>query len=334
MRHSSEFRVLNHFAGESSLRSRCPKRQKSLTVQSCAEDQLPKTDTPQESETNRGHLTAPGSSIEAQTIDGLIVQAVEKPNHEVDLEASILNILGPEIVPEKVTGTAIHKDVALRWTKIIDRRLSAEETRDLIEKYPVPANCTIIDAPKLNVEVKASIQTGTVLRDDRIVEKQKQIASCLTGIGHAISISLKLQVPEKLKILEHLGTAGQLLSSIQRDEAIIRKSLIQTNINISLKETLANAPTGEWLFGDELEERLNTAKSLERTSKELKLPQRPQPPKASKNSIAPPRQPSTAPKNYQATSGGYRRTYPNKSDQRGPYQRKDRQQDRQPRKRR
>lgn len=147
------------------MSSRCPEKQKSLAAQSCASGQLPNADTPQEPETNWNQFAAPGSNIETQTIDGLTEQAVEKPDHEVDLKANILSVLGPEIVTEKVIGPAI----AMRWTKIIDTGLSAEETKNLIEKYPVPANCTMINAAKLNEEVKASIQIGTISRDDRIV---------------------------------------------------------------------------------------------------------------------------------------------------------------------
>lgn len=49
-----------------------------------------------------------------------------------------------------------------------------------------------------------------------------------------------------------------------------RKTLILTNLNASMKDTLNATLTNEWLFGNQLEDNLKTAKSLEKSSKELK----------------------------------------------------------------
>ena len=201
--------------------------------------------------------------------------------------------------------------------------LTSDEVKKLTEAYPPPENCTMIGAPKLNAEVKAAVQEATINRGNRIIEKQRRIAACLSAIGNSVAVALKISDPGKLKLLEHLSVAGRLLVATQREEALIRKSLILTNLNASLKETLSSTSTYEWLFGQDLEEKLKTAKTLERSSKDLKAQPKTQQTKAPKNLKAPPRQPNN--RNNQTMSDGNKKTYTNKSYQRKPYVRRDQQ---------
>lgn len=92
---------------------------------------------------------------------------------------------------------------------------------------------------------------------------------------------------------------------IYKDGTLTRRNLILiAAISSTQKETLDVAKAGEWLFGQKLRERLKTAKSIERSGKDLKLKLKNA--KEPKNSKAPPRrQPFKT-----RTSGGYRyRTY-------------------------
>lgn len=127
----------------------------------------------------------------------MILSVGEKLDHEVGLDETISSVLGSTIDPDTVTGPAIHKDVKAPWSKILQKGLTSEAIKNLVGKYPVPNNCAIISAPKLNPEVKVSIQEGTVTRDNRIVEKQKRIACCLAGIGNTIPLTLKVEDSQK-----------------------------------------------------------------------------------------------------------------------------------------
>lgn len=279
--------------------------QSEMEIDDCAGDQVDDTLTRQGQDAQNtaqaglnivsvGTVNNIHSSAKAQENPlGREASSLEKPDHEVDLDEDILSILGPSQKPEIGTGPAIHKEVAARWKEILLKGLSEAEVKKLVEQYPPPKNCTAISAPMLNPAVKASIQEATVTRDNRIVERQKRISVCLTAIGNAISGVLKLEDSQRKEILSHLGTAGQLLTCIQRDEALVRKSLIQANLNTSLRGTLADSVTDQWLFGENLEEKLKAAKELERTSKDLKIAKvttKPQQPKSTKNLKAPPRQ--------------------------------------------
>lgn len=247
------------------------------------------------------------------------------PEHEVELQQELLNVLGARLESEKRTDSAIHKDVALRWSDIVKQGLPEEEVNRLLQKYPVPENCPFIAIPKLNAEINASVQENTIKRDKRIMEKQERIAGCLAAVGKAISIALKIENPQKIGLLELLSDGGRLLASIHREESLARKNLILANLNSSLKTTLTNTSVDEWLFGVDLEDKIKTAKSLEKTSKELKPPTKPlqqsNGQRRPKNTKGPPRQ--SAYKRRTMTSSGQRQTSSRTSETKKPYRRKE-----------
>lgn len=63
-----------------------------------------------------------------------------------------------------------------------------------------------------------------------------------------------------------------MLADLQHDESEIRRSLILTNINATVKETLKETVVDEWLFGKQLEDKVKAAKTLETSSESLKPP--------------------------------------------------------------
>ena len=186
--------------------------------------------------------------------------------------------------------------MAARWTHVLKKGLTSDEVRKLTETYPPPENCTMIGAWKLNAEVNAVVQEATINRDNRIFGKKD---AC-----------------------QRLGiAASRLIVATQREEALIRRSLNLMNLNAPLKQTLLSSSTNEWLFGHDLEEKLKTAKTLERSSEDSKAQTKTQQTKTLKNLKASPRQPNN--KNNQMISGGNKKTYTKKPHRRKPYVRRD-----------
>lgn len=98
------------------------------------------------------------------------------PEHEIDLQQEVLEMIGFRLESDINLADAIHKDVALCWAEILRNGLPAEEVKKLLEKYPSPKNCTIIAIPKLNAEIISAVQETVIKQDKRIVEKQERIA--------------------------------------------------------------------------------------------------------------------------------------------------------------
>lgn len=194
---------------------------------------------------------------------------------------------------------------------ILKAGLPKEEKTVLFKKYSAPENCPFINPPKLNLEIKASLQEPVSSRDTRLTEKQDRIIVCLAVLGTIVSELLKGKTVDKLTLLERLSDIGRVLVDLQRDETLTRRALILPNLNASVKKALNATVADEWLFGKQLEENLKTAKTLERASKDLskKTPKTAKD-QTSKNFKSPYRQ--QAYKRKPTTTGGQKKFYSQK----------------------
>lgn len=198
-----------------------------------------------------------------QTVDP--IQSLETDQ----IDESLLKALGERVAVDKPPGTPISEEIVLRWTDLFKVGLPKEEKSLLLKKYNIPENCSVINPAKINPEVKASLQEAVITRDSRLVEKQEKVAVCLAILGTILSDLLKGQAIDKLTLLERLSDTGRLLTDLQREETLTRKALILPNLNASVKDALKATVVDEWLFGKQLEEKLKTAKTLERSAKGL-----------------------------------------------------------------
>ncbi|CAH1973241.1 unnamed protein product, partial [Acanthoscelides obtectus] len=193
--------------------------------------------------------------------------------------------LGHEVELPETKGPSIQQDVADRWKTVIKKGLEDEKRRDIMKKYPPPENAHNFGAPKLNAVVKQAIVDSVAKRDSRLSCQQAQVGSGLSAIAIVISDLLKTE-GGNTELIEKLSDAGRLLSDVPHTLSVSRKELAILNLNKEWKETLIDSPVDEWLFGEDLEERLKAAKSLQFSSKQLKIVKAPQPKKTiSKNTL-------------------------------------------------
>lgn len=180
---------------------------------------------------------------------------------------------------ERVLAPAIPNSIAIRIEDILKKGLPKEEREKLLKAHAPPINCVLTDPPKLNEEIKVSINEKSKKRDDRIVEKQKKITACLALLGSSIVDMIgsnkegdgnpKLSATQ-IELIKKLNEAARLLADLQRDETQTRRSLILAALSSSQKETLETGEADEWLFGQKLGDRLKAAKSIVRSGNELK----------------------------------------------------------------
>ena len=153
---------------------------------------------------------------------------------------------------------------------IIIKGLPLEEIKRLLKDFPPPANCLMMDPPKLNLEIKAAVDSTIQKRNERIIEKKEKISASLAGISKIIELVLKSNPPEKKQLLESLNGVMRLLADLQHDETLIRRSLILKNIAAPVRDILKVRPFANWLFAKDLSEQLKAAKAVQQSSKDLK----------------------------------------------------------------
>lgn len=197
------------------------------------------------------------------------------------LNADVLSLLGAEVVTDVPYSPPIHQDVGDRWLHIIKLGLDEEGRTELIKKYPSPENAKHFGVPKLNPLVKHAAVELVIKRDERLSRQQAQISASLSAISKTITFLLNKEEggansgDDSKEIIEHLGDTGRLLADIHHTFSMSRRDLVSLNLNKDLKDPLMDSPVDEWLFGEDLNERLKTAKDLQASSKQLLITKQP-----------------------------------------------------------
>ncbi|XP_039761522.1 uncharacterized protein LOC120634776 [Pararge aegeria] len=225
-------------------------------------------------------ITRPEAAVEIPAVSQIggadsAVSEIEG-NNDLELDGSILSLLGD--VPELVTelGPPIHKDIATRWQDILKRGLKEDIKRDLVKLYPIPNNLETLVPPILNPEVKVALAESLVKRDSSIFHKQKQIGLALSALSKSVDSIIsdpakKLHIDTKSKLLRPLSDACRILCDVYQLETKRRRMLILSSINQKMKDIVMDTLPEKYLFGDNMSEKLKTAQGINRSGQILKV---------------------------------------------------------------
>ncbi|XP_028157575.1 uncharacterized protein LOC114350832 isoform X1 [Ostrinia furnacalis] len=214
----------------------------------------------------------PGPSSPKETQEVVPSESVSPT--EAVLDDDILQLLGDAPKAEATLGPAIHKDVANRWQEILAKGLQKDVKDQIMQQYSVPNNCDLLVAPTLNPEVKAAIRDVMVKRDSALMYQQKQLAVAISALGTAVDSILSNET-SKQKILKPISDACRILCDIHFHETKTRRHFVITSINTELKDSLVNTVRNDQLFGDNITEKIKTAKSIQKSGEALKTVPKP-----------------------------------------------------------
>ena len=190
------------------------------------------------------------------------------------LSQEIRDILGPD--PNKPTKSDFNLHSALEpiWSHILVFGLLKEESDKLFSKYDLPGNCKLLNPPKINAEVEASMNAFHKLRDDTHYQYQAQLGKAISALGSAMNTLLEVEdtftksVREKL--LSNVSDTGRMLCKISNGMTIKRRQLIAPLMNKQISNMVENVPPGEFLFGPDLGEKVQALKAMEKLNKEIR----------------------------------------------------------------
>lgn len=104
-----------------------------------------------------------------------------------ELNENLLKIIGEEIPEKQVSSPPFQKDVANRWTKMLQNGICSEEKDNLIKKYPPTENCPLLASPQINPEVANVINDQVKRRDEKLSSHQNQIGAALSALGQLLT---------------------------------------------------------------------------------------------------------------------------------------------------
>lgn len=209
----------------------------------------------------------PGSTVADAIPDSQVIPQITD---------EVMQLLGEDPTQKRVYGNDIQPDLAVRLQHMATSGLSKETRKELSDKYLIPANCTLIDAPLLNPEIKAAVSETVHKRDKGIEHKQKQIASAITCIAEALTLLISHeQNASPTELIKLLMDAQKILCDCQNSDSLVRRNFILFNMKKEIKDQLQATKIDKFLFGAELAETLKAAKAITKTGDDMK----PMPPK-------------------------------------------------------
>lgn len=196
-----------------------------------------------------------------------ISQAVVSTEPEHD---DLLNLLGNETAPEVTFGLPIHDRIANNLNFILRNGLKTDDLNRYLRKYTIPENCRAFKSPDLNPIIQHTLCDKFVQRDKKLAGLQSRVGVAMAATANCLNKLLEIKSIDK-GLIESLNDSLKILSDVHFNESQVRRSLIRSNINESLRLTLDNNGIDDFLFGSDLEEKVKATKNLEKASRELSL---------------------------------------------------------------
>ncbi|KAL4704930.1 hypothetical protein ACJJTC_009288 [Scirpophaga incertulas] len=188
---------------------------------------------------------------------------------EPTLDKDIMDILGCDPTIDTKYGKDINSDLAIRLQHYSTVGITKEGRKDLCEKYLIPSNCKLIDAPLLNAEIKAALTDIVAKRDKYIENRQKQLATTLSCLSEALSLLFSASTKDT-KLIKLIMDATRNLCDCQYNDSVTRRNFILSTLKKDMKEQLQNTKLSNFLFGDNLLETIKAAKAINRSGADLK----------------------------------------------------------------
>lgn len=200
------------------------------------------------------------------------VEIVLETNNSIqDLEEDVELILGENPSLKIKNEITLHPSLVSRWSNWLSDGVPNESINQLLEKYSRNGNISL-ESPNLNEEISSALNESMLNRDKKFVLEQKMAGSALSALGQGISMILNDQEEplDRLELLKRFADAGKLLTHIHYQFSVARKAFVSPLLTKSIKTVLEKTKPGPLLFGENLIEKINSAKSIEKISKDIR----------------------------------------------------------------
>lgn len=221
-----------------------------------------------------------------ELLDGIDVQCPELPTEEFvpssenadtsqvptpvpELNPDVLAALGEVIEDTPKFGPNIHTSLANLWQPILRKGLDKEAKDKLLKQNPVPENCPLLQAPKLNPEILAALSESARTRDKRVQSVQQQLGAGITALNKGLDLLLESD-SDRLLAVKHLSDSSRLLCDLHFVETEARKKFVTPGLDKSFLNIVQDAERDDTLFGGKLSEKIKASKAIEKQGLQIK----------------------------------------------------------------
>ncbi|RLU21563.1 hypothetical protein DMN91_005936 [Ooceraea biroi] len=204
-------------------------------------------------------------------VEGNIQHSTNDIPKESTLRDNVLKVLGVDLNESKFKEVKYHPELLDAWSKWIKQGLPAKNKQELLELYNRKEDL-YTEAPKVNLEIIPLLSDITKKRDQHFLETQNCVGTALAALG--VAVSMLIDPPEdgldEDTFMDYLSHAGQVLTDVFYQQSVARKSFITPQLNKNIKPTADAMISDEWLYGNNLKDKVKDAKKIEKACAEIK----------------------------------------------------------------
>ncbi|CAK1588902.1 unnamed protein product [Parnassius mnemosyne] len=210
---------------------------------------------------------------------------------EPELDPDLLSALGESTSDSPDYGDDIHGNLSQLWLPLLKKGMPIPSKDILIKDYPIPDNCRLLQAPKLNAEISAAVPDMVRNRAKTLTASQQQLGTGITAINRGMDLLLKSD--NKVLAMKHLSNGCRLLCDSHYLTTQARVKLITPSLDKAFLNIVKESERDESLFGSSLSEKIKAAKAIEKQGLSIKKPAKTA--KPPQQPSAPSRRPYTSP---------------------------------------
>lgn len=187
--------------------------------------------------------------------------------------ATINAILGDAPASSGEKGPPLCDALVSRWSSYLSAGLEKDTREALTAKYKLAENCPLLDAPKLNPEIEASLTTAQIKRDQFSMSIQNKLGRALSAQGSVLNVILSPDAAPQLtddNIKTALADAAKLICEAHYLLSYHRKHELYPSLNAEVQKIAMKSKIDSLLFGEDFQEKYKVAKEVKKTSLDLK----------------------------------------------------------------
>lgn len=185
---------------------------------------------------------------------------------------NILSLLGGQ--KSGVTGPEINSDVAALLSGFLLTGLEKDSRTSLLDSYPCISNCSALQPPAINPEIKSCLDTNALKQDNFLSKLQSQLAAGLSVLAVTFEkqyeITKSNSTDETRKDLEKSCDPLKIFTDFFHALSLHRRYSILLFLDTSVKKVLETCPIDEFLFGKVFQEQLKSANEAQKLGSSIK----------------------------------------------------------------
>lgn len=180
-------------------------------------------------------------------------------------EAKELESVLLSVQHEEEFGEPLLPVVASTYELVASQHLKKEDFEEIKSRYKVPTNCKHLGVPKVNPEIwkNSNLSKRVKINDAKIQFVQHGISKAMVVLANSTETIIKnaKMIPSDTgkRVTSALLDAAKLLGTSMRELTSQRRTQFRSVLAVDISDTPAGA--SEYLFGDNLDDRVKASKT-------------------------------------------------------------------------